>query len=471
MKLTQRLVVLVVVVVCALVAIPATSYADATTSTQTATPQQTFSQDAVPIYDAAGLQTMAQNPTGSYRLMADVDLTGVAWQPLDFQGTLEGDGHAILNASVSGVGGSRRTTYDGNLKSYDTVFSGFFGTLEGAVVRNVRLLGVEVDAVTDEPTFVGCLCGYMDNATIENCMVVGEASLATSGACFGVGGIAGFGNGRILSNTVDATLVCRDTDAQNKDEQFMGGGYANGYADLESNAITIRGYDSDHGYVHDGGMAGMYILYPEGTEYAGTITNNHVSGFITFFEDNEDRRAYCDPEIGENMSPDNITRGGNTNDFTADERFEYGTDLLPHTCANPTWNDQQLASSCTEWGCTQRICTSCGYSYRTAWLPRSHKVDGWTLEGTPQSDGSAIRKGVCTACGETVYEHVSASEATGLSHQPNEAQANIDQAQTHTATVSRGGKGGVIRILVIGAAVAAAVALLGLIIWTVVHKR
>lgn len=423
---------------------------------------------AIPIYDVEGLMAMANDPDGTYELKADIDLEGQPWRPIEFRGTLEGGGHAILNAHVSDIAEARRTTYDGNMVAYDTAFSGFFGTLEGASVRNVMFLGVEVDASTNEPSYAGCICGYMDNATIENCMVIGEASLATSGASFGVGGIAGFGNGRIASNTADVTLVCRDLDTAAKDEQFMGGAYANGYADLESNEITIRGFDSDHGYVHDGGMAGMYILYPEGTQYAGTLTNNHVRGFITFFEDNEDRRAYCDPEIGENMSPDNITRGGNTNEFTADERFEYDTDLLPHACANPVWNDQQFASSCNEWGCTQRTCATCGYSYRTAWQPRAHQVTDWSLEGTPLSDGSAVREGSCSQCGTVVYEHVPAEVAASMaqsvaSDQVSESQTPLGASESSTA--------GSMLPLVIAIVALALVSVIVLVVWSVARSR
>ncbi|MBR3159538.1 MAG: hypothetical protein IKF14_10610 [Atopobiaceae bacterium] len=448
-------------------------------------------EQAIPIYDIDGLLALASNPSGSFKLMADIDLAGHTWQPFDFRGTLDGNGHAILNATITEVSAARRDTYDGNLVSYESVFSGFFGALEGATVRNVQFLGLDVSAKTEEPTFVGGVCGYMDDATIENCTIVGQVALTTTGSCIGVGGAAGFGRGTIANNIIDVTLVCTDTDKVNKDEQFMGGAYANGYADLKNNKITIHGYVSDHGYVHSGGMIGMYILYPEDYGYAGTITDNNVEGSISFFEDNTDRRAYCDAEIGENMSPSNITRSGNTSNFTPDEHFEYDVDLVPHACENPEWTDDVHEGSCTEHGYTEKTCSTCGYKYRTAWMPIKHNVETWkdvtdptatsgaatTAAGTATttdatkvttdtqttgsetatseaatseasssqtasttsaaSDGSVIREGTCTICGATVYERVTADVVAAEEAATAEAEAEAAKTTAATVGVSR----------------------------------
>lgn len=395
-------------------------------STQSSAQQapQTSAQQAVAVYDAQGLLAMANDPYGSYQLMCDVDLAGITWQPIEFHGTLDGNGYAILNASVNNTGQARRSTYDGNMKEYSTAFAGFFDTLENATVRNVALLGLRVDVNTSEPTFVGGLVGYMDDATIEGCTVAGQVSLATTGASFGVGGIAGFGRGRIAGSTADVTLVCRDLDAYEKDEQFMGGAYGVGYADLTDNSVILRGYDSDHGYVHNGGLVGMYIVYDETVDHTGTVANNTVRGFITFFEDNEDRRAYCEPEIGENMSMEAITtREGNTSEFTPDERFEYDQDLLPHACENPQWSEEVVAGSCDYHGFTKRTCSTCGYSERVAWTPLVHEVTEWTTTGEADAPGLVVQQGTCTRCGATVYERVTAAEAADAASVEGESSA------------------------------------------------
>lgn len=382
----------------------------------------------IPIYDASGLLSMVNDPYASYRLMCDVDLAGVPWTPFAFYGSLDGGGHAILNASVTGVAQERRTTYDGNRIPYDTALSGLFGLLEGASVRDVALLGIDVNVQTSEPTFVGTLCGYMSDSTIEGCTVVGQATLNTTGTSFGVGGFAGFGSGRIANSTADVTLVCCDLDAENKDEQFMGGAYAGGYIDLENDHVTIAGYDSDHGYVHDGGLVGIYLLY-DSDEYEGSITGNSVEGFITFFEDNWDRRAYCEPLVGECMNPWNVSITDNVDSFVRDERFEYDINLVPHGCQSPVWDEQHVDGSCTEHGYTLRTCTICGYAQRTAWEPVAHEVETWVPveEG---DDGLVVQDGTCVRCGAQVFERVpqeQAADSVETADAEAEAQGDVTQ--------------------------------------------
>ena len=43
----------------------------------------------------------SENQTGSYRLMADIDMTGIDWTPWDFSGKFDGNGYTILNLSVT----------------------------------------------------------------------------------------------------------------------------------------------------------------------------------------------------------------------------------------------------------------------------------------------------------------------------------------------------------------------------------
>lgn len=322
------------------------------------------------IWTYQDLLKIAEDPAGSYVMMADVDLKGKVWTPVDFSGTLDGNGHAILNAQINSNGSGSFLTYDGNMISYDTLFSGFFSSLAGASVRNVKFLGTEVSIDSSEPTFVGGIAGYMENSEITGCSIYGRITLYTTGASFGVGGIAGFGNGVISGTSSDMTLVCVDKDRENKDEQFLGGAYAAGYIDLENNEVRLDGYDSDHGYVHDGGLVGMYILYPEGTEHEGFITGNTVSGQITFFEDNEDRRAYCEAYIGEIMNWSfAYDEEFSAENFAGNEVFDYDTDLLPHSCEEPEFEQEQIPSTESTNGYVKYTCKVCGYSYFADFMP------------------------------------------------------------------------------------------------------
>ena len=267
-------------------------------------------------------------PNGKYILAKDIDLAGIDWAPFTFNGILEGNGHTVSNLKITQTGMSERRTYDGNMKEYDTVFAGMFDVIEDAEVRNLTLSGVNIDIASDAPCFIGSVAGYMGNSKILNCSVEGTLKLMAHDRMFGVGGVAGYGYGRIGDINADITLICIDTDRDTKDEQFMGGVCAAGYPDIVCCNIKIDGYDSDHGYVHNGGLVGLFQFYPEGTEHDAEIGGNHVSGKITFFEDNEDRRAYCDAYIGERMERIEYW-WSNSDDFTSNEVFEYDVDLLP----------------------------------------------------------------------------------------------------------------------------------------------
>ena len=273
------------------------------------------------------LLEISEDPSGKYRLTKDIDLKGKDWVPFTFSGVLDGDGHEILNLSVFETGSSIRDTYDGNSKIYSTTFAGMFDVLENATIKNLNFSSLKINIESDEPCFIGTVAGYMSNSTISGCEIKGDARLYAHDRSFGVGGVIGFGNGTLENLNVDVTLVCVDTDRLTKDEQFMGGIIGAGYPIIRNCYITIDGYDSEHGYVHNGGIIGMYKL-PEGVNLPGEITCNDINGKITFFEDNEDRRAYCRSTIGEMM---NMVENQNENysSFQGIEVYNYDAVLLP----------------------------------------------------------------------------------------------------------------------------------------------
>ena len=112
-------------------------------------------------------ELMNMSPDGDYRLVADIDLSGMIWKPLVFTGHFDGNSFSILNASVKETGSFVRKTYDGNMKEYDTSFAGFFEVLEdGAEVKDLKLINLRIDVETDKPCFIGGIAGYMENSSI-----------------------------------------------------------------------------------------------------------------------------------------------------------------------------------------------------------------------------------------------------------------------------------------------------------------
>ena len=360
-------------------------------------------ESAVEIRDAEGLRAMAEDPFGTYFLAADVDMSGEVWTPFAFYGSLDGAGHSILNLTVRETGTAVKDTYDGNMKVYDTYFAGFFDEMEGAQVRSLNLVNLRIDVDTDLPCFIGGITGYMADSSIENCTVQGNLQLRAHDRMFGVGGIIGYGYGEVKDSKADVTLVCIDTDASTKDEQFMGGLCAVGYPDVSGCDVIISGFDSDHGYVHNGGLIGMYMFYPKGTQHKGAITNNNITGKITFFEDNKDRRAYCKGLIGEIMDR-NFENNGNMDDFIRDEVYTYDVDLVPHACENPVIQEEVTAPGC-EFGYTTYVCQTCGYRETDHYTLKVHDYE-WTILKDADLEEEGLREGVCKICGETVRESI-----------------------------------------------------------------
>lgn len=320
------------------------------------------------ISDAAGLMAMAEHPEGSYCLDRDIDLQGVDWVPLIFSGTLDGNGHTIYNLTVRQAGGETRVAHDGNKKPYDTSFAGLFAVLENATVRNLSLTGALVELEHPSHCFAALLTGYMDRAVIENVSVEGRVHLATHGVMVGTGGLAGYGCGSFSGCTVQVELVFEDRNRESKCEQFLGGVLACGICSIDHCKITLDAWDSCHGYVHNGGLMGLYFHCNTGYK-RGPVTNNTIAGRITFFEDNRDRRAYCRPGIGEHLNKPTSTRGNSSKGFKKKEVKTYDQVLSPEKCADPVY--ELLVADPTEdaWGYTLHTCENCGYHWKDQYTP------------------------------------------------------------------------------------------------------
>ena len=77
----------------------------------------------IEIRDIAGLKDVANHPGAHFRLMNDLNLQDEDWTPIPFSGELDGGGFGIYNLEVTRVGEDVRTTVDGNMKKYDSVFA------------------------------------------------------------------------------------------------------------------------------------------------------------------------------------------------------------------------------------------------------------------------------------------------------------------------------------------------------------
>ncbi len=352
------------------------------------------------IRDAEGLLAIREVPSGSYTLEADIDLGGIEWKPIAFSGRLDGKGHTIYNLTVTSCGEEARTTLDGNLKPYDTVFAGLFSVLEGADVKDLHLKGERILIESSEHCYAGGIAGYIDGASISGCYVDARICLINHAVMTGIGGIAGFGCGKVSNCVTDTELIFEDRNAESRCEQFMGGVLACGAADIDGNDITVRGYDSCLGYVHDGGLVGLYYACGMKTD-ANSVCDNIINGFISFFENNPDRRAYCGPAFGEHLQMPYYFHG-NTDNFERRETWDYDTILSPEKCTEPDYEDEVTLPGCDSWGFTKRTCKGCGYSTVENYTPPRHTPGEWEILKKPTYEKSGSERLRCTECGKEI---------------------------------------------------------------------
>ena len=99
----------------------------------------------------------------SYVLDADIDLSGMNWEPVGnsenpFNGSFDGNGHVISNMSIDSGGD----------------YAGLFGYVENASFRNIRLTDINISGTQ---TRIGGIAGYVQkSATFTDCSVTGTIS-------------------------------------------------------------------------------------------------------------------------------------------------------------------------------------------------------------------------------------------------------------------------------------------------------
>ena len=353
------------------------------------------------------LEAIAKNPQGHYRLDADIDLGEKDWTPIPFSGHLDGRKHVIYNMTIKAPSMDTAVTVDGNNKQYDTHFAALFSITKNAVIENLKIFGGQVEVETGDHCFAALLAGYMENTRIQNCHVDGRVRLYGSNIMVGVGGFAGFGTGSIsnCNANVDLTFADRSDHASDQRcEQFMGGLLACGNADLLDNTVKIQGWDSCWGFVHNGGLVGMFYRWVQ-EHPRGEICGNSVNGSITFFENNPKRRAYCGPYGGELLTyPSKMWK--NSNDFQRRELQKQSQELKDHNCANPVFEEKQIVHSEDTWGFTLHKCKTCGYEYRTHYSAPGHVPGDWEILRDANYEQKGKKQKTCKVCGEVLTQEL-----------------------------------------------------------------
>ena len=174
--------------------------------------EQTY-KDYKYIFNTKDFLSIAQNPSGKYMLLNNLDLSEAGWTPLgQFYGTFNGMGHTIELSD-------RIHTF--SIQSTDTMYLGWFcctnsGTLTDFSVKNLIFRSTQNYHLGTYTVYMGGIVGFnTDSGSISNVKLVnttlGDASAGTAqiicdrnnSAC---GGIAGVNHGTLSGCSVSARI-------------------------------------------------------------------------------------------------------------------------------------------------------------------------------------------------------------------------------------------------------------------------
>ncbi len=239
------------------------------TTTQTTTETITVDTDTfIDISSASELQAMETNR--SYRLMADIDLSGLEWTPIGtftdpFRGIFDGNGFTISNLTIT---------------DQNEDFNGLFGKLSGSV-QDLILTHVDISYETDFLTYAGALAGFTDG-DISHVTVQGDIDIINEEANSYIGLLVGFSQGPLTEETTTANFM--PNQLTNNDVQgsitidssqvgFIGGLVGKAYnSQVTANLVDVDIEVTAHDY----------------KIYAGGLVGHHYGGILIGLEDEVD---------------------------------------------------------------------------------------------------------------------------------------------------------------------------------------
>ncbi len=205
------------------------------------------SLEIIEIWTFEDLDSICTDPGASYVQMADIDLSAHPdWAGIscDFTGTYDGNNYKLTGLTVTESMGELDEAY------------GLFSHIAGGIVTNVYLEDVDIQILSD----IGSLCGFAENAMIENCQVYGNI---TTDYGF-VGGLVYYAdNTTIINSRVSIDIITAD-------------GFVGGLVQLGDN-VTILNCDVTADITTIDGFVGGLVQFADNV----TILNCDVSADIT----------------------------------------------------------------------------------------------------------------------------------------------------------------------------------------------
>lgn len=234
-----------------------------------------------------------------YELTGDIDLSGIAWSGVEFNGFLNGCGYSIRNMScIANVK---------NQSAYLGLFSTAEGTVANLVIENATIiLKINEQEEGDFAGYCGGVAAYASNLTLISCYVDGTSAFslgATLGTPVYCGGLIGAGSATVINSQSAARLsssmycggiIGASTDSQTKiidsynsgnvsvtgigADFFVGGIIGYGHFDItdsyNSGSVTGNTFTSVHGAACVGGIAGAGYGRLENSYNTGAVLSD-----------------------------------------------------------------------------------------------------------------------------------------------------------------------------------------------------
>ena len=212
------------------------------------------------IRNAAQLQAMRNDLTGSYCLANDIDAGSIAnFLPI-------GDGNSVFIGKLFGNG---RTIRDLRIRS-DKLYVGLFGAVENALIQDVGLVNVDIVGTADDAV-IGGLAGYMSGSgtqgEVRRVHVSGRVA-ATGGAFPIAGGIVAYSDGLTLADSGSSAGVSGGYYAGGAIGYAFGGAISRVYA---TGAVTCNDCYAG-GLIAFGNVTNVTLSYATGEVTAGDFS-------------------------------------------------------------------------------------------------------------------------------------------------------------------------------------------------------
>jgi len=218
--------------------------------------------DSTPVANGSDFAAMSANPSGSYKLVGDIDMTGITYTPFEFTGTLEGNGFTVKNLTLS--------TESGNFG----IFTKVNGTINNVIFENIAIKTTSYGS-----SYTGGVCGELVGGSLNRIVFKGTVS-GQGGDSADIGGLVGkMSSGTISYCESYATVIGNSIENAGSTGGIVGfaaGGKLEGCKNLGTVAGTYR----------VGGIAGLSYIVP-----AGALTNTstvngqaYVGGIVGLWE-------------------------------------------------------------------------------------------------------------------------------------------------------------------------------------------